>query len=391
MPFVSKAQQRKCYALKARGQAKGWDCDEWSEETDFDKLPEKKEKKKEARALLQAWLRYRQAKSKSASYLSRQLRKQAQGAAWWSVAKSVAPAAAAAAARSARPLGRISQILLNLILKRPRLGMATAALFNPLTTSALGWAGGRYLVAPLFGFDPNTAGQVGMLLGGFAGYGSPIMNRRFIQALGSQIPSAPAEVAPLLQSFQRGLSAGNKWTRYYWPGLTLGALGSAFLPEDSTLGQWMMPVGGLATMAIPLLRHVRPLAPAAVRVASGVRPFGSMKWFLGSLAAPFGASLLRMQGAMQTKTELDKALREMGMGGLGQAANLLAQYGPLLEQFSSLPAAQQAQLARSIPQLMPLLTQFAALPPDQQQRILQQAQMLMQPRSSGWLNWFFGG
>jgi hypothetical protein len=41
MPFDSKAQQRKCYALKARGEAGSWDCDEFSAHTDFEKLPEK--------------------------------------------------------------------------------------------------------------------------------------------------------------------------------------------------------------------------------------------------------------------------------------------------------------------------------------------------------------
>ena len=33
MPFKSKAQQKKCYALKAQGNAGTWDCDEWSKET----------------------------------------------------------------------------------------------------------------------------------------------------------------------------------------------------------------------------------------------------------------------------------------------------------------------------------------------------------------------
>lgn len=42
MPFQSKAQQRACYAKKGRGKARGWDCDEWSEDTNFRRLPEKK-------------------------------------------------------------------------------------------------------------------------------------------------------------------------------------------------------------------------------------------------------------------------------------------------------------------------------------------------------------
>ena len=44
MPFTSKAQQRKCYALKAKGQAGSWDCTEWSEHTDFKKLPKRVQK-----------------------------------------------------------------------------------------------------------------------------------------------------------------------------------------------------------------------------------------------------------------------------------------------------------------------------------------------------------
>jgi hypothetical protein len=46
MPFKSKAQAKKCYAMKGRGQAKGWNCDEWSKKTDYSKLPAKKKKAK---------------------------------------------------------------------------------------------------------------------------------------------------------------------------------------------------------------------------------------------------------------------------------------------------------------------------------------------------------
>lgn len=42
MPFVSKAQVRKCFAMKARGEAKGWNCEEWADKTkSIKKLPEK--------------------------------------------------------------------------------------------------------------------------------------------------------------------------------------------------------------------------------------------------------------------------------------------------------------------------------------------------------------
>jgi len=47
MPFKSKAQVRQCYALKERGDAGTWDCDEWAKETkNIKKLPEKVKKKK---------------------------------------------------------------------------------------------------------------------------------------------------------------------------------------------------------------------------------------------------------------------------------------------------------------------------------------------------------
>ena len=43
MPFESKAQMRKCFALKRQGKAQGWDCDEWAGATkDPKSLPEKK-------------------------------------------------------------------------------------------------------------------------------------------------------------------------------------------------------------------------------------------------------------------------------------------------------------------------------------------------------------
>ena len=41
MPFVSKAQNRKCWALKTKGQNGSWDCSEWASATSYDHLPEK--------------------------------------------------------------------------------------------------------------------------------------------------------------------------------------------------------------------------------------------------------------------------------------------------------------------------------------------------------------
>ena len=41
MPFVSKKQQRKCYAMKGKGQNGSWDCDEFAHVTNFKSLPEK--------------------------------------------------------------------------------------------------------------------------------------------------------------------------------------------------------------------------------------------------------------------------------------------------------------------------------------------------------------
>jgi hypothetical protein len=46
MPFKSKAQQKACYAKKARGEAKGWNCAEWSRVTNQKSLPERVKKKK---------------------------------------------------------------------------------------------------------------------------------------------------------------------------------------------------------------------------------------------------------------------------------------------------------------------------------------------------------
>lgn len=40
MPFVSKAQQKACYAKKARGENGSWDCSEWSHATNQKSLPQ---------------------------------------------------------------------------------------------------------------------------------------------------------------------------------------------------------------------------------------------------------------------------------------------------------------------------------------------------------------
>lgn len=40
MPFKSEAQRRLCYALKEKGEAGSWNCDEWAKETKDEKLPE---------------------------------------------------------------------------------------------------------------------------------------------------------------------------------------------------------------------------------------------------------------------------------------------------------------------------------------------------------------
>jgi hypothetical protein len=42
MPFKSKAQAAACFAKKSRGQAKGWNCEEWARKTDYSDLPKKK-------------------------------------------------------------------------------------------------------------------------------------------------------------------------------------------------------------------------------------------------------------------------------------------------------------------------------------------------------------
>jgi len=41
MPFKSQAQWKKCWAMKAKGQAGSWDCSEWAHSTrkKFKKLP----------------------------------------------------------------------------------------------------------------------------------------------------------------------------------------------------------------------------------------------------------------------------------------------------------------------------------------------------------------
>jgi hypothetical protein len=43
MPFKSTAQVRKCFAMKAKGEAGSWDCEKWAHETpNMKKLPHHK-------------------------------------------------------------------------------------------------------------------------------------------------------------------------------------------------------------------------------------------------------------------------------------------------------------------------------------------------------------
>jgi len=47
VPFRSKAQIRACYAKKARGEAKGWNCAEWAHATsNIKSLPNRVKKAK---------------------------------------------------------------------------------------------------------------------------------------------------------------------------------------------------------------------------------------------------------------------------------------------------------------------------------------------------------
>lgn len=43
MPFVSKKQQKKCYAIKSTNPKSKWNCTEFSAKTNFKNLPEKKQ------------------------------------------------------------------------------------------------------------------------------------------------------------------------------------------------------------------------------------------------------------------------------------------------------------------------------------------------------------
>ena len=48
MPFKSKAQQRLCYHLKSKGKNKNWNCDEFSDKTNFENIPDKVSSEKDA-------------------------------------------------------------------------------------------------------------------------------------------------------------------------------------------------------------------------------------------------------------------------------------------------------------------------------------------------------
>lgn len=49
MPFVSKKQMKLCFLLQKKGINKGWNCDEWMEQTDYKQLPVRVRSKRRSR------------------------------------------------------------------------------------------------------------------------------------------------------------------------------------------------------------------------------------------------------------------------------------------------------------------------------------------------------
>ena len=72
MPFVSKKQMKLCYILQKQGKNKNWDCQEWSQKTDYSSLPEyvqlkSRSKIKEPRVLLKPPSLSKRSRSRSKS------------------------------------------------------------------------------------------------------------------------------------------------------------------------------------------------------------------------------------------------------------------------------------------------------------------------------------
>lgn len=284
MPFASKAQARKCFAMKARGQAKGWDCEEWAEETDFEELPEKKRKKESAARLLQSYIKYRQLRKKAA------LQKSANRLALLRPLRKLLPTVQ-------RFLSKDPAMLAKAIQRRPSTVLWSNLAFNPVSSYFLGEFGGRGL-ANVLGWDPETAGNIGGMAGMLGSsflnpFFNPLARNRMLRAAkmleNKQLLQTIAKTDParakLLQAIPNLMRASAYTVGPATGGLLLGGAISPWLPEE-----WQGWASPLLMMGLPAAGALGGLgrlrAVQALRAASAARRAAPKTRIAGLLPSP---------------------------------------------------------------------------------------------------------
>jgi hypothetical protein len=334
MPFKSKAQARKCFALKARGKAKGWNCEEWASHTNFSKLPERKS---------------------SADY--RHLLKQANQA---------------AAAAAASQLLRRSRDWLN-----PRSLQRFARDWIP---GARKWSPLVYRYASPLIFNPIVAMESAQWLGRGLGslVGMPELGQLAGLGLAYVTPSvtslSPQEFAsryfiPFAARRSPKLSQHNERLARLYSSLS-GATGALFGGHSITT---LLDAFGV---------HLPWWAPYAFALGGGMAGWSGNPvtnkglwpnagiWIHDWLGGPFlyalglGSSLGseggKAQGQLDAMNMLNNYVQSMGMKDIGEAASLLEQYGPLAQKLQQLSPDERERLMQFSQRVDPNFLKFVA-------------------------------
>lgn len=335
MPFVSKSQARKCFAMKARGQAKGWDCEEWAEETDFDELPEKKkdkEGKKAAARLLASYLRYCQARQKSVKEAqARRLVKQA-------FIRALFPTGA----RLARS-----------IVRNPSLPLWYTVAFNPLTTYAAGTLGGRAL-GHAMGWDPELSSSIGGTVGLLGGsLFNPIFNPMYSRSLHQAARSLGGRGQRLMQRAQQMMQTDKEKAQQMLQLAKLyqsmpGTLGGAAAMAPTTLGASIMGATMLNTLPEDWQGYAAPVFLGALPMLAG---WGALRHFNAAILPRYEQYIKALRTA--NRVPVQRAVQQARAAQAGQQAAA----AQLAEQAA---AAQVAQQARAMQAAASPLAQFTA-------------------------------
>jgi hypothetical protein len=342
MPFKSKAQARKCFALKARGKAKGWNCEEWASHTNFSKLPERK----------------------SSAYLA-PLAKQGNAALWRPLSQLLKARFFNAARMTPFVAKYVGQKWAPLVTRYGSLAI------NPMLLSPVGgWIGSG--VGSLFG-SPEIGQMIGSMVPWFMrmpGSMDPkTFARRFYFRRAPGMAKLPDNLAwhnAMLSKLHAGLQGA---TGAYFLGHTASALMSPLTDHEMPgWAPWTLALGA------GLLSARNPIQFAGSRMALQKGLWANLGPRLnrfsmspavilgGGVLAPVYGSLAGLRGQQQAMTMMDDYLKSQGIGGIEGAMNLLEQYGPMaqkLEQLNPQDRQKIMELANNVdPRFLKFMSQF---------------------------------